>query len=312
MEQNNIKIYAYLSPHPLDEDQETEAEWLEWIPGFRVEMTAEEVENEEDNPVYFEDNIALYDAIENQVEEKMTLAFENIGCLFSDFQIQKMGVCIDILGLMSTKNSLAGYFSESSQPYAGYYAFRLDSLLLQKYLFQSAEEIAANPRNNFVWEHELLHMLDHRLLEKTSVYSSSDEINELYKHFILKFREEGFAELYYFLHGNYDDITSIEQAKTSFFNLNSVVKRQMEETGHFPKEVYSQYDYYELGPWLLMDCLRNFEGGFHEERIDNALQKVFRKEALPKEEIFEIIKIAMRVGIKDFLDYCKYIQLPKN
>jgi hypothetical protein len=310
MNQNNkMRIYAYLSPHPIEEDLETEVDWLEWIPGFRTEQTADE---EEDNPVFFEDNIELYDSIENKVVEKMTLAFENIGHLFRDFQIQEIGISIDIFGLMSTKNSLAGYFPVSSKPYAGYYAFQLDSLMLQKYLFQSAEEIATNPRSNFVWEHELLHMLDHRLLEKASIYKSSDEINELYKHFILKFREEGFAELYYFLHGNYDDITSIEQAKTSFLDLDSEVKRQMEETGLFTKEVYSQYGYYELGPWLLMDCLYGFEGGFHKDIIGDALQKVFRKEALSKEEIFEIIKIALRVGIKDFLDYSKRIQLLKN
>jgi 2-hydroxy-3-keto-5-methylthiopentenyl-1-phosphate phosphatase len=61
-----------------------------------------------------------------------------------------------------------------------------------------------------------------------------------------------------------------------------------------------------------MDCLYGFEGGFHKDIIGDALQKVFRKEALSKEEIFEIIKISLRVGIKDFLDYSKRIQLPKN
>jgi hypothetical protein len=46
-----------------------------------------------------------------------------------------------------------------------------------------------------------------------------------------------------------------------------------------------------------MDCLYGFEGGFHKDIIGDALQKVFRKEALSKEEIFEIIKSIENMNI---------------
>lgn len=307
MEQKNININAYISPHPLDDESDFEVEWLSWLPGFNHEDDADGL-----GIIYNDDNIELYKSIEDKTTELIKAAYNNLAPLFENHLIKALNVWIDLVGLFSNGSSSAGYHYNNSRPEKGTYQFNADQYLIQRYVSKNFGELPKSHRIHYIWEHEILHMLDHRFIEKSSVYQLSDEMNELYKYFLLKFRVEGFPELYYLLHGNHDDISSIEQAKVAFLNLHTEVKNQMEETGLFPKEIYKKYDYYELGPWLLMDFLRSFEGGYHYERIENALQIVLKKEAVPKEEIFEIIKIVKRIDIKDFLYYCTTIQTSSN
>jgi hypothetical protein len=303
----DVNIVAYLSPHPLDDDSAKEVEWVSWIPGFNHDDDADGM-----GVIYNDCNVLLYQSIEKQTTEIVKTAFNNLYPLFENHIIKGLFVWIDLFGITGNEHAIAGYHYDKSKPAHGEYQFNADQRLMAHYLSKNWQDLSANPKVLFTWEHELLHMLDHQLIEKASVYKSSGETSELYKYFILKFREEGFADLYYLLLGNFDEILSIEQAKTAFLKLNMDVKKKMKETGVFPEEIYKQYDYYELGPWLILDCLRSFEGGFHEEHIENALQKIGKKEAMPREEIFRIIQIALRMDIKTVLDYFKKLQLPIN
>jgi hypothetical protein len=302
-----VNIVAYLSPHPLDDDLATEVEWVSWIPGFNHDDDADGM-----GIIYNDCNVLLYKSIEKQTTEIVKSAFNNLYPLFENHIIKDLFVWIDLFGIMGNKHAIAGYHYDKSKPANGKYQFNADHRLMVHYLSKNWRDLSANPKVLFTWEHELLHMLDHQLIEKVSVYKSSGETSELYKYFILKFREEGFAELYYLLLGNFDEILSIEQAKTAFLKLDLDVKRKMKETGLFPEEVYEQYDYYELGPWLMLDCLRSFEGGFHEVHIENALLKIGKKEAMPREEIFTIIQIAIRMDIQTVFDYFKNYSFQKT
>ena len=301
---DDLPVHAYISPHPLDEDANVELDWMSWIPGFSLEFDEDE---DASTALFNEHNLALYSAIEKHVEAKFIRAFENLAPLFKDYTIKNMYVRLDIQGLTSDKNSLANYFYYRSKPHCGIYQFTADLLLIKYYVYGKLNELSPESRLHYVWEHELLHMLDHTMTQKSSVYFNSEEVSEQYKYFLLKFREEGLAELYYLLHGYYDEVQSTEQALQIFRQLNTEVKVYCENQKQFPKEVYKRYAYYELGPWMMLDMLRTFEGMFHQDLIEEALHKIACKQALTKEQIHEIIIIALRVDLPDFLHYCKTI-----
>jgi hypothetical protein len=299
-----MDISAYIAPHPCDEDGDIEPDWFSWIPGFNQDDDADGA-----GALFNDDNLSLYDTIELEVTERVKSAFQNLIPLFKDYYIKNIYVRLDIAGLTSGNHSLAGYNYAYSKPHCGIYQFTADQVLLHRYLHN---HVAKNSKENYTWEHELLHLLDYRLIEKASVYKNSEDMSDLYKYFLLKFREEGLAELYYLLHTNYSDITSVEQAKEQFLKHLSTVKQCLAEQDCLPTGILESYSYYELGPWLMLDMLRNYEGMFHQEMIDEALDKLKNKQAVDKEQIFEIITIALRVDISCFLQYCKTLDTHKQ
>jgi hypothetical protein len=297
MDSCTTRIDAYLSPHPCDEDTIFHEDDLKWIPGFDDTDDADGL-----GVAFNENNLALYDSIAQLTMQKVEAAFGNLSVLFNEHIIKDIFVRIDLYGLSGSDTALAGYNYNASRPHAGAYQFTADKLLLEKYILN--EQFNSSDKFCYTWEHEFLHMLDYRLLEKTAVFRESKLDDDQFKCYLLKYREEGFAELYYLLHGNYDTINSVEQAQNKFLSLVNKVNDFRAEHLVVPRGVYDCYDFYSVGPWLLLDMLRYFEGMFHQEMIDEAIETIKQKKAVDKEKIFEIITIALRIDVRFFLEYC--------
>lgn len=296
-------IWSYIHPHPLDGDSECEDEFLSWLPGF-----LNEPDEEQGIPAYRRDeNIALYRRIEEDAEQWLREAMVRLWPLLRDHRFKSVQLIIDIYGFMLNGNSIAGYNSHDSKPELGVYHLILSSNLLHKWLIVKAESRVFSFDDHYSMEHELIHLLDHWQLVKESVYKSSNEPRENLKFVILKFRSEGLAELSKLLQGHYDSVGSVEEAASLFRDHWTACRERvagMERTDEKTRlELYESYLHYSAGPWLVLDMLRTFEGGWHLEIIEQCLATISRKQAVNHETLLKVLKIALRVDLVHFLEY---------
>lgn len=300
---SEINVFAYLAPHPLDEDSYIEEDWLTVLPGYL------NVEDEEYGikPIFRADNIDLYTKYEKFTEEQFRKSFINLYPLLQEFKIETVQVAIDYLGLISTNDSLANYLYERSHPAKGRYVFCINYNLLDEYSKILLEGQKLRFKSQIVWEHALIHLLDHWELLKASVYAESKIFRENLKYYILKFREEGIAELYHLLHGEFSKITSIEQAKkeykNNFLQIINKFKSQNLSVNTIRNDIYNRNIFYDVGPWLILDILKTFRGNWYKDLIIKCLSYINKKKPVPKETILEVINIALNINIELFLEY---------
>lgn len=284
-----LQISAYLSPHPLDDDSFLEEEWISWLPGYIKEET------EEGMPSYYHDsNIALYEKIEGFTSELFKKGAKRIWPLLKDHHFEKIFISIDYSNYRSS-TSLAGYNYKNSNPAKGSYHFCVDQNLLQRYSAFLDKKIDSLPDMN-LWEHELIHLLDHCEILKASSFANSDlPLNNL-QYYILKYREEGIANLLDLLDGKIEGISSRAQAKELF--ARNYAKTKLELSKHektdfkIRDEIYSGYDFYEVGPWIILDMLDDIPMVTDLIEIDELENMIINKQNINEEIKIEIIENA--------------------
>jgi hypothetical protein len=299
---DDISIYAYLTPHPLDEFSDIEPDFLEWIPGFINEEDEEGM-----SPVYRDSNIEIYNKIESLTAQYFKDSVRTMWPLLSEMYINSMQIAIDIFGLISpSSTSLAGYVHGRSTQASGNYTFQLDINLLMTYLKMEEKNEPLSFHDKSVWEHELIHMLDQMSLTEASLYCKSASPHENFKYYLIKFREEGIAELYYLLNGHLK-INNIQDALDQFKAVAVAKKSELDfsvpSTDKTKNDLYKGLDFYKLGPWVVLNVLREIEIDWEEDMIANCIEKITNKEVIPIETILMVIKKALIVGPNRFLNH---------
>jgi hypothetical protein len=294
----DLKIEAYLAPHPLDDFSGLEDEYLTWIPGFLNEVD----EIEELPAIYRECNIKIYDEIEALTEFHFRNSIKNLWPLLSKIQFNSLMVAIDITGaLTKQQNTSASYLYEKSSQIEGKYTFGLDRNLLHSYLQAQVKKTALDEHDQSVWEHELIHMLDHENILKGSIYGSSDSPSENFKYFFLKFRQEGIANLYYTLKGN-TKIENLDRAIKEFIKFSIEKKAKLDFTRPTNEEIVDEllngFEYYTIGPWIILDLLRDqWENiDIHHEMIEKCIENLEKKQPIEEETILEVIKLGLQLN----------------
>jgi hypothetical protein len=299
----DLNIYAYLAPHPMDEFSGVEGDYLEWIPGF----LNQDDEEEGVSAIYRDCNIQIYHRIVEITEQHFKCSVKNMWPLLEEVNISSMQVAIDISGLISSgANSLAGYMYDLSNHLKGKYVFNLDLNLLITYLKKDEKDIPLEFHEKSVWDHELIHLLDHKSITAASLYNRSRSPFENFKYYLIKYREEGIADLYYLLNG-YTKINSLQEAIEKF--KSACINRKEEFDFSVPSNyksreaLYEGRHFYILGPWLILEYLIDYESNFEEDKIANCINLIINKEAIPLETILDVIKKAIKIKPEDFLYY---------
>lgn len=297
-----IKVISYLSPDPLDEDSGIEPEFLEWIPGF------DSTDTDDEYSLYRESNVAIYEKIQDFVSDQFRKGLENMFPLLKDHLFKNIQISIDLFGMIFQSNTaLASYSPEFSQPEKGKYLFNIHHRLFCKYIKEMNGEKVENFDDSFIWEHELIHLLDHYEIVRGSLYKASNSSDEIFKYQLLKYREEGIADLYSLLNANFSTIRTEEEAKKQFLlKMNQAKTRlssSLEINETIKNEILSGYHFYEIGPWLIMDLLKQFEGGWFADTINESFESIKNGKPVTKETLLDIIKIACRIRVEDFLFY---------
>jgi hypothetical protein len=68
-------------------------------------------------------------------------------------------------------------------------------------------------------------------------------------------------------------------------------------------ELYKSIDFYTMGPWLILEILREIEMNWEEDMIANCIEMITKKEAIPLETILKIIKKAININPLQFLNH---------
>lgn len=304
-----IKIFAYLAPHPLDEDSGAEPECLEWIPGF----INEDDDEEGVIALYRDSNIELYKKIESLTEQYFKESVSNMWPLLTDVYINSMQVVIDISGILgSTNTSLAGYLYKRSNQQKGIYVFQLDLSLLSAYLKKEEKNELLDFNEKSTWDHELIHLIDHNAIIASHLYMLSSSPYENFKYYLIKYREEGIADLYLVLNG-YTDIKKSQEAielfKKAVINRKNEIDFSVASTDESRTELYKGNDFYKYGPWLILEILRELETFWDENKIAKCIEAITKNEAAPLETILEVIKRAIEIEPDKFLHHIeKYFE----
>jgi hypothetical protein len=299
---DKVNVYAYLTPDPLDDDSTLETEWMEWIPGFNAQE-----DEDGSHPFFRDENIALFKAIELTTVSHFRKSLRNLSVLLTNHLFDHIQIAIDHLGIVSRDTSVASYDYGNSQPEMGKYVMHASRSLMSAYIKAGHDLTKLSPYTAVTWEHEIIHLLDHWEVVKSCVYKSSALAINKFTYYLLSYRNEGLADLFYLLNGRYHEVNSIEAAKTAFDSAVQRVQHKMLEKDmtddEWNQEIFSEMDCYEAGPWLMLDLLRSFEGCWHERLIDEALLQITKREPLSHLKTLYIIRIALRVKTEDFLDY---------
>jgi hypothetical protein len=297
----DIKVIAYLAPHPLDDHSGIEGDFLTWIPGF-----LNEVDEEEELPAIYRDcNIKIYEEIEALTEVHFKKSINNMWPLLSKIQFHSLQIAIDISGVLTKqKNTSATYLHDKSSQIEGKYTFRLDRNLLHSYLQAKANNTALDNYDLSVWEHELIHLLDHEEILKGTLYGLSDAPSENFKYFFLKFRQEGIANLHYVLNGNLK-IKNLDTAIKDFILFATEKKTKLDFSKPTNEgivvELLSGFEYYNIGSWIILDLLRDQWENIHYEMLNDCIANLENNQPIEKETILEIIKLGLQLDSMTYL-----------
>lgn len=299
----DIKVVAYLTPHPLDEDSFLEEEWISWLPGYVQGDTDEGLPS-----YYHESNIDLFEKIEGLTVKVFTNALLRMWPLLEDHYIQSINIGIDYSIDSGSSTTLAGYHYKNSKPSKGKYYFSVDRNLLIRYATFVNQNINRLP-NLGIWEHELIHLIDQWELVKASAFAHSDvPANNLY-YYLLKYREEGIANLFDLMDGRIDELKSIKEAYALFQSQYLKIKEKLIEVqttnSNIRNEIYSGYEFYSAGPWIILDMLREIPMVTDICDIDVLENKIINNELIEDWQKLEIIKHAFHVDTEWFYSRIK-------
>ena len=301
---SNLNAYAYLQPHPLVPDSyaDIETEWFSWIPGF----DSRDLGDEDEEPLLRDNNIQLYNKIEEIAVERFNAALKNVWPLLDSLLINNLSITIDVTGDISGSSSLAAYVFADSNPQKGNYYFNLAPSYLHKLLVTSNNGEELDLKYHTTWEHEIIHLIDHRSIEKSSVFRHSNLAIDCLRCYIVNYRDEGIPELYYLLKGGSPEIKNVQMALEKFKVCLDTAKQKcsssLEMTHKEKEEVLKTYDFYELGPWIVLDMLKKLEGGYHEEFITSVIEQVEAGKVIDHEVILQVLEIALRIKPDEFIN----------
>lgn len=285
-----LPVIAYLSPDPLDDDSYIEDDWISWIPGY--------LNSEEYGVSYLHpQNIDLSRRIESFTEEQFRKAFERLKSLWHDKYVKQMNVGIDYSGMLRL-NGTASFDFGRSKPECGHYSFAVHRRLLYKYANQIIQSEQAASDNLSIWEHEIIHALDYRQILIASAYrESKNPLNRL-TYYTLRYREEGIANLLALLDGDIDGVHSIHDAKALFTkNCERVGKKllALEETSDNDRgKIFESHDFYEAGPWVILDMLSDYYSVMHEIDMATIEKRIQNKETFSESEKLGILSAALK------------------
>ena len=283
METENIPLSFYFLPEPEDVEDDMIADF----PGNY---------NEDDvnGKCFFNTSIEV-------CRTHFSRAYQNLSPLFGDKYFRSLSVYIDLSGVF---NATACYLFDYSDEKKGEYYFSASRSALNAYLKNYWDsDFSLSPFYWQLWEHELIHMLDHKY---GGYKSSPDSTNckEFWIHYLLSFRSEGVAELYDLMKGH-NPIKDMNSARSIFrsdvFKLILKGWYDSDNIQKSKKQINESVIYYSVGQWMVLHALSCSD----DEDLKSLLQKVFLKInnglEVNDQDMFIIIKHALELDVDQFI-----------
>lgn len=94
---------------------------------------------------------------------------------------------------------------------------------------------------------------------------------------------------------------ALEKFKVCLDTAKQKCSSSLEMTHKEKEEVLKTYDFYELGPWIVLDMLKKLEGGYHQEFITSVIEQVEAGKVIDHEVILQVLEIALRIKPEEFI-----------
>lgn len=273
----SVSTIITLEAYSLDDIKEFEGDW-------------------ENDDIFFEE------IVYNVVAKHVMSAVRNLEPLLCNRIINHISVGVDILGI---EPGVAGFYYAFSDVEAGSYGFNIGGYMVNEYLkayWNKEYELDTNIA--FVWEHELTHLLDQHSLEEFKFCNNSTDVREFFMHYLLKYRNEGIAELYPMLKKP-ETIVNIEMAKERFAKelarINGLAWDDKNGVEEVKKSLLDHTLYYTVGPWMILHILANSETVEIRSCAVAICDKISRSEAIENAEILKLIEYALAINNAQFI-----------
>jgi hypothetical protein len=277
MKVENLPVSVYFMTDP----ETFEDEWIKDLPGNYDET-------DPDGRDFFETSTKI-------VYPHFMRSCRNMAPLLVDKRIASMSIGIDALGFLSGH---ASYINGRSDSTTGNYKFVASRSLLRSYLQAYWEpDFSLNPLDTYVWEHEIIHMLDHKNIIGKKSFPSIGLRKFWVEHF-LEYRQEGIAEMYMFAKGH-NEARNMGKAYELFKEDLKSYSKSVGETNSALKSfdnLFREVSHpYSVGPWLVLHAL-SLTG---EKNIKSFVEKISKHisngETLSEKETITLIRYALQL-----------------
>ena len=250
-----------------------------------------------------EDNLCDWDAMVCRVVEgHFREACKNLWPLIEGKHFTGISLGIDLIGMVG---GMASYYHDHSKEDTGSYGFAVSYDVLKEYLTANLDSNhVVSQHVQFMWEHEVIHMGDHRNLTEFRFNLRSTDVREFLIHYLLSYRNEGIADLWFYMNGH-GSVKDPEVARQKFReDIHRFESMPWEEESVLKKNEYESmatYLFYSVGPWMVLHAL----SCSHNEGISSLARsiagRIIRDEAIPREDMIGLIMEAVKISNEDFI-----------
>ena len=214
-----------------------------------------------------------------------------------------------LLRLDITKTStghLACYNNGKSDAVAGTYVFTVMPDLIIDYLANWLfDDAPLSPSACYTWEHELIHMLDHHYISDLEYNKERPDVTEILVYFIISFRREGIAELFYFMK-NHSQYRSIKAARTVFLRKMESLRNRPWDNPQFVRNasraIAGDDNFYTIGTWMVLHVLGCEAYKRMTPEAALVALKIKKRQEMSDEEIINIVRQALEIDNYYFID----------
>ncbi len=250
------------------------------------------------------ENQSFEEFLTGLVKKRFLRACQRMMPLLEPFPISSIQVKLNISS--SVSSTLATYEYGKSVTAAGKYFFTAESALIIQYLVNYLDEnIPLCPDACYTWEHELIHMLDHSYNPKLEYNQQRPDVTEVLVDFILSFRSEGIAELFFFMK-NHSQYRSIKAARTMFLRKMEFLRNQPWDNPRFARVasqvIKGDHNLYSIGTWMVLHVLGC--KAYRHMTTEAALVagKIKKRQEMTDQEIISMIRQALDIDNYSFID----------
>lgn len=286
MKIGDMEIVVYSSP-----DEDFEIDWFDGLPGFSADE--------------HEDEFTFFELMENAVLPHVEIAARQMHPLLQKFGFKKMRFVIDYSCAFTPIEAAASYLYNYSDGNAGSYLFSVSRPVLCMYLEQVVNNKSISGTSiGTTWHHEFIHAMDHRNICLTAEWDTRNDLNDLWKFYLIKYRQEGIAELYYLLKGH-SSFTDLGKARDRVaLDLERISGIDPgKATFHKPISdmVLDNIVFYSAGPWMVLHVLSLSDHPEVAEKAKFVASNVEDGLVVNDELVFQVIGYALNISNEEFL-----------
>ncbi len=234
------------------------------------------------------------------IRDHFTAAVSRMMPLLEDVHIRNIHIETGV----GRSSALAWYSPSKSDEGTGTYYLTAGAELVRQYLRKQYQDADLNKEALTVWEHELIHLLDHKNLVEMKYDYKSPDVVEAFVKLILKYRSEGIAEFFYLMDGH-TVYRSIQAARTQFNRKMDAIGNMRWNNRNIARYAYdfveSDFSCYPIGVWMILHVLGCPAFRDYSAEATMVAAKIKKRQPVAGDVIMDLVKKALRIDNETFI-----------